>query len=48
MTNMINAKNTTVTDGIRGYIEKRFAKFDKFIDDIQIEIGNGDESIIPQ
>ena len=33
MEHIITAKTTTVTDGIRGYIEKRFAKFDKYAPD---------------
>ena len=31
MEHIITAKKTTVTDGIRSYIEKRFAKFDKYV-----------------
>ena len=30
MEHIINAKNTTVTNSIREYIEKRFSKFDKY------------------
>lgn len=30
MKHIITAKNTTVTDGISNYVEKRFAKFDKY------------------
>ena len=30
MEHIITAKTTTVTDGIRGYIEKRFSKFEKY------------------
>lgn len=33
MEHIITAKTTTVTDGIRGYIEKRFAKFNKYAPD---------------
>ena len=37
MTHIITAKNTTVTEGIRGYIENKFAKFSKYIpDDSQV------------
>jgi putative sigma-54 modulation protein len=37
MEHIITAKKTTVTDGIRVYIEKRFAKFDKYVDrDIKV------------
>jgi putative sigma-54 modulation protein len=32
MEHIITAKKTTVTDGIRSYIEKRFAKFDKYVE----------------
>ena len=33
MTHIITAKNTTVTDSIRAYIEKRFVKFSKYMPD---------------
>ena len=33
MEHIITAKKTTVTDGIRAYIEKRFAKFDKYVNE---------------
>ena len=37
MEHIITAKKTTVTDGIRAYIEKRFAKFDKYVErDIKV------------
>ena len=32
MEHVITAKKTTVTDSIRAYIEKRFSKFEKYID----------------
>jgi ribosomal subunit interface protein len=32
MKNIITAKKTTVTDGIRAHIERRFAKFDKYVE----------------
>lgn len=32
MQNIIRAKNTTVTESIRQYIEKRFDKFNKYVD----------------
>lgn len=31
MEHIITAKKTTVTDGIKAYVEKRFAKFDKYV-----------------
>jgi putative sigma-54 modulation protein len=31
MNHIITAKKTTVTDGIRAYVEKKFNKFDKYI-----------------
>ena len=31
MKHIINAKNTTVTDGLRTYVEKKFEKFDKYV-----------------
>ena len=33
MINNITAKNTTVTEAIRAYVEKKFAKFDKYAPD---------------
>lgn len=33
MEHIITAKNTTVTDGIKAYVEKRFAKFSKYAPD---------------
>jgi putative sigma-54 modulation protein len=33
MEHIITAKKTTVTDGIRAYIEKRFSKFEKYVSD---------------
>jgi putative sigma-54 modulation protein len=33
MEHIINAKNTTVTPAIKAYIEKRFAKFIKYVND---------------
>jgi putative sigma-54 modulation protein len=32
MKHIITAKKTTVSDGIRLYVEKRFTKFDKYVD----------------
>lgn len=37
MKHVINAKNTTVTDGLRTYIENKFEKFNKYVhDDITV------------
>ena len=33
MKHIITAKNTTVTDGIRSYVQKKFSKFDKYLND---------------
>lgn len=32
MRNIITAKNTTITEGLRSYMDRKFEKFDKYID----------------